>query len=130
MRLRRWLIYGGLAAAAYFALFGGEYGLLELRGIEREHQRTEAELDSLREEMTRMRARLDSLENDPAALERVARERYGMIRDGERLYRFVEGEAADSLAAAVEAGAPDGRAEARGDGGNDGGAPDDTTAGG
>ena len=29
------------------------------------------------------------LERDPATIERVARERFGMIREGETLYRFV-----------------------------------------
>jgi len=43
----------------------------------------EARIDSLR-------AWADSLENDPATIERVAREDFGMIRDGETLYRFVE----------------------------------------
>ena len=37
-----------------------------------------------------MRAWADSLESDPATLERLARERYGMIKDGEVLYRFIE----------------------------------------
>ena len=40
--------------------------------------------------MEGLRARADSLENDPAAVERLAREQYGMIREGEVLYRFVE----------------------------------------
>lgn len=106
MRVRRWLILGGLGAAAYFAVFGGEYSLLEMRRIERERVRTAAELDSLRTELARMRARIDSLENDTAAIERVARERYGMIRDGERLYRFIEGEPPDSLPSDTEADPP------------------------
>ena len=37
-----------------------------------------------------LRAREDSLMNDSATIERLARERYGLIRDGEKLYRFVE----------------------------------------
>jgi hypothetical protein len=53
---------------------GGEYSLLELRRVE----------------IARLRARVDSLENDSATIERLARERYGLIRPGERLYWFVE----------------------------------------
>ena len=34
----------------------------------------------------------DSLENDPTTIERVAREGYGMIREGETLYRFADTE--------------------------------------
>jgi cell division protein FtsB len=44
-----------------------------------------------------LRAWADSLEVDSATLERIARERYGLIRDGETLYRFAD---PDSLAAA------------------------------
>ena len=32
----------------------------------------------------------DSLESVPAVIEKVARERYGFIRDGEHLFRFIE----------------------------------------
>jgi hypothetical protein len=36
----------------------------------------------------KLEARRDSLMNDSATIERIARERFGMIRNGERLYRF------------------------------------------
>ena len=79
-----------LGLAVYFAIIGGEYTVFELRKLEKlqresaaELAHTEAELDSL----SRIAA---ELRNDPAAIERVARERYGMIRDGEILYRFRE----------------------------------------
>lgn len=90
MRFRRFLIGALAASAAYFAVFGGEYNVFELRQLKREFRHEVAALEALHDEVERMRLRADSLATDPAALERVARERYGMIRDGERLYRFVE----------------------------------------
>lgn len=82
------LITGMFLLAIYFALFGGEYTLFELEELrslraERaaELQRTESTLDSLHVLAARLR-------DDPETIERVARERYGMIRDGEILYRF------------------------------------------
>ncbi len=82
----------GLVAAlalAALALLGGEYGTLDwlkLRrelALEREAVRdVQVELDSL-ERLAR------ALETDPAAQERAAREQFGMIRDGEILYRLV-----------------------------------------
>ncbi len=79
-----------LLLAAYFAIFGGEYSVFELKRLEALEQeraaqlaRSEAQIDSLRTVATR-------LKNDPAQIERVARERYGMIREGEILYRFLE----------------------------------------
>lgn len=44
--------------------------------------------DSVNEEL---RAEIDSLKRgDPAKIERVAREKYGMIRKGEKVYRMKE----------------------------------------
>jgi len=88
--MRKLILPTLLGLAAYYAFFGGEYSLLELRHARAEIQAQEKELSVLREEVVYLRARADSLENDPATLERLARERYGMIRDGEVLYLFNE----------------------------------------
>ena len=82
----------GLAGALVLvgvAVFAGEYSTidwLKLRG----------QLADQQEAVTVLRAELDSLariaralETDPAAQERAAREGFGMIRDGEILYRIV-----------------------------------------
>ncbi len=90
VRLRDLLLSAVVVAAAYFALLGGEYGLFELRRLERQQEVEAVRLEQLRAEVERLHLRADSLADDPAALERIARERYGMIRSGERLYRFVE----------------------------------------
>jgi cell division protein FtsB len=88
---RRYIIPGAIAAAAiYFALFGGEYGFFALRRLEHQQVREEAAVQALRAEVDSLRARQDSLENNPATLERIARERYGLVGKGERLYRFTE----------------------------------------
>jgi cell division protein FtsB len=54
--------------------------------VELEQERTR--LTAVQDEVERLRARVDSLENDSATIERIAREKWGMIRPGERLYRF------------------------------------------
>jgi cell division protein FtsB len=79
-----------LAGAAYFALFGGEYSLLEVRRIRAERESERVRLEEVRAEVDRLEARVDSLEHDSATIERIARERWGLIRPGERLYRFAE----------------------------------------
>jgi cell division protein FtsB len=88
-RLRRLLLPALFLLAAYYAVFGGEYSYLELRRARAEAELQAAELADLRRQVDSLRAWADSLETDPATLERIARERYGMILDGERLYRFV-----------------------------------------
>jgi cell division protein FtsB len=79
-----------LVAAAYFALFGGDYDVFELHRIRAERAAEEQRAADVAADVERIRARRDSLLHDSATIERVARERYGMIRDGERLYRFTE----------------------------------------
>ena len=89
-RHRRWLMLPLVAGAAYYAFFGGEYSLMEARKLERERVREAERLTQTHAEVVVLRARADSLANDSATLERIAREKYGLIKEGERLYRFVD----------------------------------------
>ncbi|HSJ26287.1 MAG TPA: septum formation initiator family protein [Longimicrobiales bacterium] len=86
------VLLGGvlLAGAGYFAIFGGDYDVFEVHRIRADRAAEELRAAETRDEVQRLRARRDSLLHDSATIERVARERYGMIRDGERLYRFAE----------------------------------------
>ncbi len=89
-----------LLSAAYFAIFGGEYTVFQLKRMEATELRRAAELAQAEAEIDSLQHVASGLKNDPAEIERVARERYGMIKDGEILYRFLEApsgeEAADS----------------------------------
>ncbi len=89
-RVRKILLPALLGLAAYYAVFGGEYSLLELREARQDVEVQERELARLRREVDSLRAWVDSLQNDSATLERLARERFGMLRDGEILYRLAE----------------------------------------
>jgi cell division protein FtsB len=93
----RWAAVAALAFALYFAIQGGEYGtthLLELRGDVRREQ----------EQVERLKIVVDTLERaakailtDPRVQERVARESFGMIREGEHLFRIVPGDTTRAL---------------------------------
>ena len=78
-----------VVGALYFLVFGGEYTFLDIWRLERDHSSEVAELEALRVKVEAMEEQADSLATDSATLERLAREQYGLIRDGERLYRFV-----------------------------------------
>ena len=82
----------GLAGAtglALVALFAGEYSTLDWLKL-REHLAEERDsVAALRVVGDSLRRAATALETDPAALERKAREKLGMIRDGEFLYRIV-----------------------------------------
>ena len=91
-RLKWAIVPGLLLLAAYYAVFGGEYSIFELRAAKASVEIERTNLAELRLQIDSLRAWADSLEVDSATLERVAREEYGMIREGETLYRFVEGD--------------------------------------
>ena len=82
--------------AGYYAVFGGEHSLLDVRRVRTELTAAAEELEQLRSANDSLRALVDSLESDPAMLERLARERFGLIRDGEVLYRFAPADSAET----------------------------------
>ena len=89
-RLKRLVLPALLGLAVYWALFGGEYSVFEVRRARSAREAEARELERVRAEIDSLSAWADSLEGDPATLERLARERFGLIRKGEVLYRFAE----------------------------------------
>jgi len=79
----------GVLALAAFALFGGEYGTGDLWTLRRQMREEEQRIARLRHEIDSLTAVERALRTDSATQERVAREVYGMLRDGELLYQVV-----------------------------------------
>ena len=77
-----------IGLAVYFALFGGEYSVFEVGRIRAERVELQQRLVELEQANDCLRAWANALESDSATIERLARERYGMIRAGEVLYRI------------------------------------------
>ena len=87
----KYLVWAGvLAAAAFFAVQGGEYGTTDLFDQRARRAALQAAVDSLRAEVDSLRRYRAAIETDPAVQERIAREEFGMIRRGELLYRFAD----------------------------------------
>jgi cell division protein FtsB len=100
VQLKRFILPALIGLAAYFAVFGGEYSLLEVRGARADREDLERRLAEVERVNDSLRAWGDALEADSATIERVARERYGMIREGEVLYRITPPpDSADNLEA-------------------------------
>ncbi len=77
-------LIGGVA----FGLFGGEYRAIDWWKLKRQVREEQVAIEELRLEIDSLRAYAESLETDRRTQERVARERFGMIRDGEIVYRI------------------------------------------
>ena len=88
-------IFGCLALAV---LVSGDYNLASLWGLRRQRQELAREVDSLRVENQLLSDQIKRLDNDPGAIEKVAREDFGMARPGESVYRVLPEAGADSSA--------------------------------
>jgi cell division protein FtsB len=85
----RWAALAALLFALYFAVQGGEYSTTNLLTLRRQAASEEAQLEQLRRVVDSLQREAWAIEHDLRTQERVARERFGMIRKGELLYRLV-----------------------------------------
>ena len=85
----RALIGAVVVAMAGFALEGGEYGSRDLYALRTKVRREHEEISRLRHEVDSLVRLEHALKTDSMTQERAAREVYGMIRDGEKLYQVV-----------------------------------------
>lgn len=101
--LRRLAWGAGVTSVLAFAIQGGEYSTTDLLEQRRERRELEADLEALRDSVDALRAETEAVRNDPARLERLAREKYGMVKgEKELLYRMrtTDDRASDSGAVA------------------------------
>jgi len=70
-------------------VFAGEYSTFDWLTMRRQLAQERAAVQELRVVLDSLNRLAHGLETNPAAQERAARERFGVIRDGELLYRLV-----------------------------------------
>jgi cell division protein FtsB len=63
-------------------------GLPRLRGLQKELDQVDTENDELKRDVTRLRIEVQQLRDDPAAVERIARDELGMVRKSEVVFQF------------------------------------------
>jgi cell division protein FtsB len=85
----RWAALAALLFMIYFGVQGGEYGTTDLLALRRQEASERTQVDRLRHVVDSLERDAKAIETDRRVQERVARERYGMIRPGELLYRLV-----------------------------------------
>jgi cell division protein FtsB len=87
----RLILIGAALAGAVFALQGGQFSTIDLLGQRSRIAKLSAALDSLRVGNDSLLKYRKALATDVRLQERIAREEWGMVKEGERLYRMVEG---------------------------------------
>jgi cell division protein FtsB len=85
----RWAALAALAFLLYFGIQGGEYATTDLAALRRQEASERAQVQRLRLVVDSLQKEAVAIEHDLRTQERVARERFGMIRRGELLYRLV-----------------------------------------
>jgi len=84
-KIRRLLMALPVVFCAYF-LAADENGVYQIWHRDRQLQALRQEIVSLEAENERLAMDLERLKTDPRAIERIARERYGMVLENERVY--------------------------------------------
>ncbi len=82
-----WLAAGAAGALLLLALLG-DNGVLALWRLRAEVAALQRDVQALEAENDRLRQAIAELRDDPAVLERIAREELGLVRPGERVLRF------------------------------------------
>ncbi|MBI4365114.1 MAG: septum formation initiator family protein, partial [Candidatus Latescibacteria bacterium] len=87
---RRALLWGAGLLVGYlvYTFVGGDSGLIRIRALEHETSELKKRKLALSEEVARVERSRKSAAKDPLLEERVARERFHMVRKGEILYRY------------------------------------------
>ena len=67
----------------------GDHGLLPLYKLKRDRAKIQTQIAQLRKERERVMVEKNRLENDIQYLEKLARERYRMVKPGEKVYKVI-----------------------------------------
>jgi len=68
----------------------GDVGLINLWSAKKKIKNLETRIESIQKENAVLNEKIKSLKTDPFEIEKVARERYGYLKPGERVYRFIK----------------------------------------
>jgi cell division protein FtsB len=83
----RWIVAGLLALLVVAAVLG-DNGVLHLWRLRTELAALQRDVQALEAENERLSRIIGELRNNPAVIERIAREELGLVRPGERVLRF------------------------------------------
>ena len=91
----KWFLLAALLIAFTYVYVGGNYGFYNMWGLNQRKTELEREVSRLEARRLDLSNELEMLEKDPGTdpklrleIERKAREEYGMVRDGEMVFRF------------------------------------------
>ncbi len=90
---KRWIFRGILAALIIIFLYlflGGPYGLIKIITLYTKVKSVQHENDKLIVEKVLLTKQCNKLKSDLFTIEKIAREKLGMIKDGEIVYKIIK----------------------------------------
>ncbi|RPH36559.1 septum formation initiator family protein [bacterium] len=73
-------------------LIFGNRGILQRVRLQQQKSELEVKIRQAEEETKSLQSQSKALDGDKKAIEKVARERYGMVREGEKVYKVNKGQ--------------------------------------
>ncbi|MBX7152772.1 septum formation initiator family protein [bacterium] len=86
---RRKIVLWAVAVIASLTVIGGNYGLYQIMKINNQRSALVQSIEKLKQEQTALLQEREKLKSDLKHIEKVAREKYGMVREGERVYQVI-----------------------------------------
>ena len=80
------LIFFSLAIVFIF----GDHGVFKLFKIKNERKIIQKKIITLREEKEKLKIEKNKIENDLSYIEKIAREKYKMVKPGEKIFKVIE----------------------------------------
>ena len=68
----------------------GDHGLIKLYKIKSQRKKVQNHITQLREEREKKKEEKNKIENDLDYIEKIAREKYKMVKPGEKIFKVIE----------------------------------------
>ena len=86
--------YKGIVFLIFFSFaivfIFGDHGLLKLYNIKNERKEIQKKISQLREEKEILKNEKSKIENDLDYIEKIAREKYKMVKPGEKIFKVID----------------------------------------
>ena len=87
-------LYKGIVFLMFFSFamvfIFGDHGLLKLYNIKNERKEIQKKISQLREEKEILKNEKSKIENDLHYIEKIAREKYKMVKPGEKIFKVID----------------------------------------
>ena len=87
-------LYKGIVFLMFFSFaiifIFGDHGLLKLYNIKNERKIIQKKIAQLREEKENLKNEKSKIENDLDYIEKIAREKYKMVKPGEKIFKVID----------------------------------------